>query len=225
MYDGKVKLTKRQIKEDKFATFVISSKQQVTDNWQFVVIAIVVVILIGVAAAYYVDSQKEAAFQNSSAYARAMMEYRNGNLQVALASLTQLIGNTSDDGLLEKSFYALGNINYETRNYPEAIRYWDIYISRFQDNPLYRSAALAGLASVYENQAQFSEAASHFGDAVAAFEDGPLEGDYLVSAMRNLLMAGEVEQARTQLGIIKEKYDKTELYKRAARLFSEKSLP
>ncbi|MBU8934088.1 MAG: tetratricopeptide repeat protein [candidate division Zixibacteria bacterium] len=225
MYDGKVKLTKRQIKEDKFTTFVLSSRQHVSDNWQFLVIGIVVVILIGVAGAYYLDSQKEAALRESDSYARAMMEYRSGNLQVALASLTQAIETISDKGLLEKSIYALGNINFETRNYPEAIRYWEMYIAQFHDNPLNRSAAMAGLASVYENQAQFAEAATNFVEAAAAFEDGPLEGDYLAGAVRNYLLVGDIEQARAQLGVIEEKYESTELYKRVARNFAEKSQP
>ncbi|RKX29184.1 MAG: hypothetical protein DRP47_02380 [Candidatus Zixiibacteriota bacterium] len=223
MYDGKVRLTKRQIKEDKFATFVLSSRQQVMENWQFLVIGIVVIALIFVAVTYYFNSQEEAAARDADSYARAIMEYRSGNRQVALASLTQLIESTTDKSLLDKSIFALGNINFEIRNYTEALRYWEMYISRFKDNPLYLSAAYGGMAAVYENQAQFGDAATNYTEAVAAFPDGPLEGDYLFGAVRNYLLAGNVDQSKAQLDIIKEKYEKTDLYKRAARYFSENS--
>ncbi|MEA2031311.1 MAG: hypothetical protein U9N55_06935 [candidate division Zixibacteria bacterium] len=223
MYDGKVRLTKRQMKEDKFTTFMLSSKHQFLENWQFYVIGVIVVALLIVAGVYYINSQKEAAVRDSKAYANAMMENRNGNRQVAIAGLTELIESTSDKELLEKSTYALGNINFEIRNYSEALRYWKMYVKQFQNNSLNLSAAFGGMGAVHENQAQFDEAASDYVAAVEAFPDGPIEGDYLYSAERNYLLAGNVEKAQAQLDIIKEKYEDTDLYKRAARFFGENS--
>jgi len=222
MYN-KVKLTKRQIKEDKFTAFVLRSKDQFMDNWQFFVIGVVLVVLIIVGGIYYINSKKSQEIQSAERYARAVADYRSGNKQVALASLNQILDNNADKIVVEEATYMLGNINYEQRNYPEAIRFWEMYVSKYHDDSLTRAASLAGIAACHENQGEYKKAAAKYLEAIDAFPDGPLEGDYREAVIRNFLADGDIKQARAQLDTLKEKAGNTDLYNRVARYFSEYS--
>jgi len=220
---GKTKLTKRQIKEDKFTVFMLSAKNQFLDYWQYLVIGLVVVILAIVGAVYYFNSLQSQEKEAATRFARAFMDYRGGNNQVAIMGLSQIVEEYGDNDVAEQATFLLGNINYEIRNYSEAIRYYEQYLSKYHDNKLNRSAALAGIAASLENQGQYREAAEKFVAAYNEYIDGPLIGDYQISAMRNYLEVGEIERARVHLEVIKEKFDGTELVNRAIRMFSEKS--
>jgi len=220
---GKTKLTKRQMKEDKFTVFMLNAKNQVLDNWQYLVVGLVVVILAVTGTVYYFNSRQAQKQEAASRFARALMDYRAGNNQVAIMGLNQVVEEYGGDEVAEQAILLLGNINYETRNYPEAIRHFEMYLSKYRKSPFNRTAALAGIASSLENQGQYREAAEKFVAAYNEYPNGPMIGDYQMSAMRNFLEGGEVDQAKTYLELITNEFDDTDLADRAVRLFSEKS--
>lgn len=219
---GKVKLTKRQIKEDKFATFMLTAKDRFETNWQYFVIGAVAVILAVVAVVYYFNSSTTAKEEAGRKYAEALAGAGAGNSQVAILTLTQIVDQDADAVITRQATFMLGRLNLDSRNYPEATRFFDQFTSKYRDDKLMYAAALAGLGACAENQGQFAEAAVKYDQAAQAYPGGPSEGDFLASAMRSYLMAGDTEKARAQLNIIKEKFKASELAQRAERLFAEK---
>lgn len=219
----KTRLTKRQIKEDKFTIFMLTAKDQFLQYWQFLVIGLVVVILLVTGTVYYFNSRRAGAQEAMTKFARALMDYRSGNNQLAILSFSQILEEYSSETVVEQATFLLGKINYETRNYPEAIRYYETYLSKYRDNKLNRSAAQAGIASCLENQGQYYEAAEKFAAAHDEYPNGPLIGDYHFSAMRNYLEVGEVDRAKAHLDSIKDEFAGSDLVNRAIRLFSEKA--
>jgi TolA-binding protein len=220
---GKTKLTKRQIKEDRFTVFMLNARRQVRDYWQYIIIGAAAVVLLVLGAVYYFNAQESDQIAAAQRFAQALQEYGQGNAQVAIMSLNQLLEEQSSGKLAEQATFLLGNINLESRNYQEASRYFEMYLEQYTENKFHRAASLGGLATSLENQGQFAEAAAKFLEGVAADSTGPLVGDFRLSAMRNYLAVGEIEEARAQLTIIQTEFKDTELANRAARLFSEKS--
>jgi TolA-binding protein len=221
MYN-KVKLTKRQIKEDKFTTFMLTTKEYVQQNWQFFAIGLVVLVLIITGFSYYVSSQSNRTQEAAVRFARALLDYRNGNAQVAILSFSQILDNYGSDDVAEQSTFLLGKLNFESRNYPEAIRYFNLYLSRFKDNNMNRAASLAGIAASNENQGQYAVAAQKYAEAFDEYPDGPLSGDYQYSTMRCFLEAGDLVKAKEHFDRIKELYPGTNLVNRATRMYAEK---
>ncbi|MFZ5979354.1 MAG: tetratricopeptide repeat protein, partial [Candidatus Zixiibacteriota bacterium] len=129
---NKVKLSKRQIKEDKFTAFMLESKQQFLEHWQTYVISIVGVILVVAAVAYYFNSRQAKEEESAYKFARALLDYRNGNSQIALMSLNQIITDYSGSNVAGKTTFLLGKINYESKNYPEAIRYYEQFVRDYR---------------------------------------------------------------------------------------------
>ncbi|MDH4156561.1 MAG: tetratricopeptide repeat protein [candidate division Zixibacteria bacterium] len=222
MYN-KVKLTKRQIKEDKFTTFMLSSKQQVLENWQYIVMGVIVVVLVVVAVVYYLDSRATRTLESGLNYNRAVQEYRNGQNQVAIASLSQILEKYSGESVEGQATFMLGKVNYELRNYVEAIRYYEMYLAKFKDRPFVRCAALAGVGAAYENQASFLQAADAFARAYEEDPESPLAGDYLAAVVRNYLQLGDIDKAKVHLDLLEKDFGDTDVARRAVRLFSEKT--
>ena len=222
MYN-KVKLTKRQIKEDKFTTFMLTYKQHVQENWQYIVIGLIVIVLAVVGVVYYFNSQSAKAVESKEQFSRALQEYRSGNNQVAIMSFSQILENYGGESVAEHSTFLCGKINLEMRNYPEAVRYFEMYLAKYKDNPLNRAAVLAGLGSCNEYEGKYQEAAGKFVEAYHEYPDGPLSGDYLSSAVRNYLSIKDIENARAYLDIIEEDFRNTEVANRTIRLFAEKN--
>lgn len=218
---GKVKLTKREIKEDKFATFMLSAKDRMEDSWQFFAIGAAAVVLAIAAVIFFVSQQRSGTSESAQKFAQAQMEYRSGNTQVAVMSLNSIVdeygGQTAQDAL-----FLLGRINFETRNFPEAIRYWEQYINKYKEDKLNLAGAIGGIAASYENQGQYPEAAAKFMEAIDAYPEGPAVGDFRMGAMRSYLAAGRLAEAREQLTKIEADFANTELAQRAARLYAEK---
>ncbi|MCH7948782.1 MAG: tetratricopeptide repeat protein, partial [candidate division Zixibacteria bacterium] len=108
---GKVKLTKRQIKEDKFTEFMLNSKQQVEENWQYLAIAVIVVILGVVGSVYYLDSVEETSRQAAANLSKGNLEYRNGSSQVALLTFNDIVNNYGGTKSAEQATFMLGKVN------------------------------------------------------------------------------------------------------------------
>jgi TolA-binding protein len=220
---GKTKLTKRQIKEDKFTVFMLSARNRVLEYWQYLVIGLVAVVLIIAGVVYYFSSAGSKRQEAVDRFARALQDYRSGSGQVAIMGFNQVVEEYGSQPVAEEALFLLGKINYESRNYPEAMRYFEMYVSKYKENKLNRAAAVAGIASCLESQGQFAQAAEKFVAAYEEYPEGPLTGDYQVAAMRNFLEVGDTASARARLELIKEQFEGTGLERRAVRLFNEKS--
>lgn len=219
---SKVKLTKRQVKEDKFTTFMLTARERFEENWQFYAIGLVVLLLAVSAVAYYFNNMAAREAEAGDKFARAFLDHQNGDEQIAILGFTQIIEEYGTSAPAGNATYLLGEINLNSRNYGDSKAYFEQYLQNFTDNPLYRGAAHAGIAAVLENQGNYAEAAAAFDRASLEYPDGPLDGDYVFGAMRNFLQTGEVESAQAHLDILKEKYPNTIHTRRAIRLFAEK---
>jgi TolA-binding protein len=220
---GKVRITKRQIKEDKFTTFMLEAKEKLLANWQFYVIGIVIFVLILATVAYYLDSREVKSQEAGEKFARAMLDYRNGNNEIALAGLNDIVDNYGFDPVAEDATFLLGKINLEIRNYTEAILFYEKYLNSYDADLLRRAASLAGIGTCHENQTAFTEAALKYSEAYEAYPDGPLARDYALAALRTYLEAGDAANAKAQLDEIQEKYANSEVAKRATMLYNEKT--
>ncbi len=219
----KVKLSKRQIKEDRFTSFMLSSKQQLEENWQYIAIGAVVVVLAVVGIVYYMNSEKDKAQLAATQLSQATMQYRQGNGQVAILTLADILTKYSGTGHAEQATFMLGKINLETRNYEESKLYFEMFLEKYENNPLNRAAAMAGLGVVLENQGKYAEAAEMFANAASEYPESALLPELHFGAMRNYLLAGQKDKAKEHFDIINEKFQGTDMTNNAARLFFEKS--
>lgn len=225
---SKVKLTKRQVKEDRFTTFMLTSKDklqsELESKWQYYVVGFVLIVVLIWAVAWQLERQAASDIEAGEALSRAIATYQSGDEQVAILELTQILQDYGNSDEAATAVFLLGNANLSVRNYGEAIRYYQMYLDDFGGNKLDRAAALAGIAAAQEDQGQYAEAAASFVLAAEAFPGGPLEPDYELGALRNYLTGGNTDLAEARLTVLVENYDGTDWANRANRLFAEKRI-
>lgn len=220
----KVKLTKRQIKEDKFTTFMLTAKNELQDKWEYYAIGLVALILIvggiSYAFSYYESKDAEAA----TSFAEAVREYHSGNKQPAIIAFNQVIDDYSGSPEAGRATCLLGNLYLSDRNYVEAEKNYQLYLKDYGDDPFQRATAQAGLAVAAENQGKYADAAELFGKAIAEEQDGPMESDYRLGAIRNYILLNQLDQANEQLGIMEDKFPNQDQTRQAIRLVAENSV-
>lgn len=223
---SKIKLTKRQVKEDKFTTFMLTSKDkfqsELENKWQYYVIGIVVAFVAVWAVVWYFNRESTRSSDAAEAFSKAMMSYQSGDNQVAILELNQIMENYGGTNFAASAAFLLGNLNLSTRSYDEAIRYYRMYLNGYSGTALNRAAAEAGIATAEEDQAKFADAAAGFVRAAEAYPEGPLRPDYELGAIRNYLAGGSIDQAEARLAILKDKYASSDWTNRAIRMIAEK---
>jgi outer membrane protein assembly factor BamD (BamD/ComL family) len=219
---GKVKLSKREIKEDKFATFILTAKDQFMESWQYVVIGAVVVILAIAGTIFWMSNRDKQQSEAGVKLSKAISDYRSNNVQVALLSLGQIVENYSGDAV-EQATYLLGKINLETKNFTDARKYFDQYLAKYSDDKLRHAAAIAGLAGCFEGEGKSAEAAAKYVDAVTAYPGGPQDEEFQLAALRNYLDAGDLTKAKARLDELKKAYKGDGKVDRAEIMYAEKS--
>lgn len=217
---GKVKLSKRVIKEDKFTSFVLTAKDQLMESWQYVVIGAVVVVLVIAGIVFYVSNRATSQEEAGIKLSKALTDYHSNNTQVALLSLGQIVADYSGEPADEATFM-LGKINLETMNFTEARKYFDQYLARSTGDKLKRSAAIAGLAGCLEGEAKYSEAAVKYLEATAEYPGGPQDEEFQLAAFRNYLMGNEIEKAKVRLDELKKAFKGSGKVYRAEMMLAE----
>jgi predicted negative regulator of RcsB-dependent stress response len=219
---SKVKLSKREIKEDKFTTFVLTAKDQFAESWQYIVIGAVVVVLVVAGTIYFFSNRSSQQIEGAEKLSKALADYHSNNTQVALLSFGQIASDYSGSAADEATFM-LGKVNLETQNYAEARKQFENYLGRSTGDKLKRAAALAGLAGCLEGEAKYAEAAAKYLDAAKEFPGGPQDEEFQISAMRAFLDAGDTEKAKVQLAELKKQFKGSGKVYRAEMMLAEKT--
>ncbi|SYZ73666.1 hypothetical protein TRIP_C30103 [Candidatus Zixiibacteriota bacterium] len=213
----KVKLKKQQIKEDKFTTFMLQSREWLTDNWQVFAIGLAVVVVLIAAGFYYFKMQSDKAQQAGDRLAKAIAELRQQNFQVAILDLKDLADNYSGS-VKARAQFDLANAYYDNKSYDDAITQYQKYIDEVHSDPLTTASAMAGVAACLENKQQFLAAGDKFAETVKAFPDSPAEPEYLVGAVRNYVAAGDSQKADSLVTVINSKFPGSDFQLAATRL-------
>jgi TolA-binding protein len=182
------------------------------------------VILVVVAIVYFFDYQSSQTNDAAIKFATANSEYRQGNTQVAILSFQQIIDEYASDDAASRATFMLGKLNLESRNFAEAIRYFDQYLANYPNDLFVRAAALAGLGTAYENQADFANAALKYTAAADEYPDGPMADDYRLGAIRAMLAGGQNDAAEAQLSILQKDFAQSDVTKQATLLAAERGL-
>jgi outer membrane protein assembly factor BamD (BamD/ComL family) len=213
----KVKLSKQQIKEDKFTTNMLLARDWLTSNWQIVAIAAAVVILIVAGIAYFIKMQSDKEMESGNRLAKAVAEARRQNYQVAILEL-KAISEEYDGEIGGTALLNLANAYYDNKNYDEAISSYQRFINDFHLDNLTTASAIAGIGYALEGKQEFLAAGDKFAEAVERYPDLPSVGDYCVGAIRNFVQGHDRAKAEKILNILKEKFPGTDYLRVASRL-------
>jgi len=205
------------MKEDKFTTFMLQTRDWIQENWQIIAIAVAAVIVIAVGAAYYSSLRSGQADEAADRFAEAIGKYRQQNYQVAILDFNSIAEDYSGPVAASAVFYA-ANSYFESKNYDEAIINYQKYIDRYHIDEITTSSAIAGIAACYEVKQEFQKAAEKYLEAVGLYPGQAGEPDYLLGAVRNYVNAGMAAEAQQTLDKLDKDYAGTNQQRVATQL-------
>lgn len=217
---AKVKISKQEMKQDKFTTLMLQLREYLGERWQAVSLGAAIVIVVIIAIVYYNNMQATKGIEGAARLTNAIAEARQQNFDRAIAELTS-IADEFGGRVGGQAMFSLANTQYESRNYDDAMENYQRYLNKYHDNAQYTSSATAGIAACLENKQDFHAAGEKYREAIKSLPDSPAEPDYYLSAIRCYVMDGDAANTEILLTEMKEKYANTD-YARNATILSMK---
>jgi TolA-binding protein len=216
----KVKITRQQIKEDKFTNYMLLTRDWFLDNWQIVAILAAVVALIIAGTVYFFRMKSSKELDAATRLTKAVAEIRRQNFQVAILELKTISDEFGGD-IGGMALFNLGNAYYDSKNYDEAINSFKKYIDEYKLDKLTTASAYAGIAVSLECKGDFPAAGDKFVEAIRYYPDSPSAPDYYLGAVRTYVQAGDRTKADQMFKELEEKFPGLEYSRTAARLIAQ----
>jgi len=197
MLKPKKKITKQELKEDKFVKFSLLAKTYVDENYQTIMrSALAIGVLIILFVFYYYNAQETDREANSQ-LGIAAIEYANGNLKKASERLVRLIEEYDGTDATDQGMFILANIYFQQKKYADAQTYYDKFIGNYTGSSILLASGYAGLAACEEVNANFSEAADLYEQAAELAPEFPESDNYYYLSALCYKRAGDFDNARS----------------------------
>jgi outer membrane protein assembly factor BamD (BamD/ComL family) len=219
-----VKITKREIKEDKFTTFVFQAKDYVTERWAYFVGAAAVIVIIIVGISFIRSQNASRTSEAADIYNRALGEYRAANYQLAVVDFKTIMDDYGSTSFGPQATFNLGNAYFAAKNYTEAQSAFENYLEKYKDDKYFVTSAMAGIAASLAGAGDFKQAADKYREAAEKYPDFKLAGEYYLHALENYVKADEMESAKVILAKLTNDYRDTQYFMMGARLAAEHGL-
>jgi tetratricopeptide (TPR) repeat protein len=197
MLKPKRRITKQELKEDKFVKFTLQAKTYVDENYQKIMrtalgIGAIIIILV-----FYYYNSHETSKEANSQLGIAEIEYANGNMLKASERLVKLIEEYDGTGAADKGMFLLANIYYQQKRYKDAQVYFDKFVSAYSGSNILLASGYAGLAACAEVNENLSEAAELYEQAADLAPQFPESDNYYYLAALCYKRAGNLDKARS----------------------------
>jgi TolA-binding protein len=211
------KISKQELKQDKFVTYTLKAKEYAENNTRLIMwggIFIVVVILV---LSYLAHSKSQANLNANDLLTRATMSYEQGNIQQGEQLLQQLVDDYAGVTAAGQGCFYLAKIYWQQNDFANAKIYFRKYLDDYKSDDLLTSAAYAGYGDCLLEEGNVQEAALNYEKAAQTDTESPQAPSFYYSAASAFLSAKDYQNARKVASIIVEKYDQSE-YKTKAEI-------
>ena len=182
MLKPKKKITKKELKEDKFVKFTLQAKTFLDENYKqafYMVAGIFAIVLLIIIYVYVHNANVEEA---QAQLGIAQVEYSNLNYDKAIARLEGLIESYSSTNEAEQGMFLLANIFYQREKYEESKNYFEQFVDSYSGSDILLASGVAGLAACYEKENMYLEAAETYSKAASTAPDFVEADNYLYLA-------------------------------------------
>lgn len=215
------RITKKEIKEDKFVTYTLKLNEWIREHLNQVLIMAGGVVLVAVIIFFVFSSKAKKERNAAELLGKAGIELQTGDLGAATGDLQKVInqyGNTESSG---KATFLLASAYFYARDYNQAQSFFEKYLDKFKNDPLTRAAAQAGIADCYMQKGNSPLAGETYIQAVSLYPEGLLAPEYLLKAADAYLKAGQKDKAREIFNRITKDYPNSQQVNQAKMQLSE----
>ena len=220
MLKAQKRLTKRELKEDKFVTFYFQAQDYFYRNTKLIAglaVALVVVIVAVYALSHMSASNQEAAQLELT---RAKVAFNQQDYSRAIEMLLLVVSEYGGTASGKESRFYLANAYFENKDYANAERYYQEFLGSHGDDIL-ESSALAGIAACLEEKQDYAGAAASYERAASEYAKVFLTPLHLLNSARCYVLAGDSEKAKSILNRIINEYENSAVKTDAEILLAE----
>ena len=217
------RISKKQIKEDKLVNTALKTSEYVQNNPKPFIIGGSVIAVIFIVFILFKWSADSKSMDAASLLIRANLSIDMGESNNAIMDLQTIINDYSGTESAGLACLNLATLYFSNENYEEALRYYNIMISQYDDNPLMTANAASGAAVCYTFNGDFSEAARLFKLAADVHPDDIWAPDFLMKAAENYRNADDKEAAIQAYNEIIDNYPRATILNDAKKALAEVS--
>lgn len=217
MLKPKKKITKRELKQDKFVIFTLKAKDYIEENARKLLRIGIGILIFIILVFFYIRSKHNANIQANSLLGEAQLALQLGDSDRALKTLKQLVEDYDGVTAAGQGCFLLAKLYWEQDDTTNAKIYFKKYIDDYGDDDLLFSAALAGYADCLLKEGNIKKAAEHYEKAARVNRELPLTPSYLFSAASAYLEIQDYQKARKLAEDIIQNFENSE-YKTQAEV-------
>jgi len=212
MLKPRKKISKKEIKEDKFVEVALNARAYLEENYQRVSIIVISIFAVILIVMYWNYRENVKAEQSSALLGKAQLEYQNLNYSKAKEFIITLMEEYPGTEAAEQGIFLYANLLYQEKNYEEAKHYYKEFIDSYSGSNILIASGMAGYAACLEKENNYEEAAEYYLRAQNKAENFVEASDYLYLAGLNFKSAGNYEKAQEAFETIIEEYEDSERY-------------
>lgn len=200
------KITKKELKEDKFVETAMNVQAYINDNLKQVTAVVTIVLAVFALIMVYNYVHGQTVSKSATLLGEAQLEYQNLNYTKARNLLNRLIEDYSGTDAAAQGQFLLGNLNYQQEKYDEAAAEYLAFADAYSGSDILVSSAYAGYAACMEKLGKYDQAISYYIKAQGEAPDFVEAANYLYLAALNCLNVNDLQKARELFTQIREDY-------------------
>ncbi|MFZ1948006.1 MAG: tetratricopeptide repeat protein [bacterium] len=191
------RLTRKEIKEDKVAEFLVQAVEYARLHSRRILGVVIVLGIIALVAMFAVRQRAAAEVEAQAMLARATLELKQGNFTGALQGYASIRERFRGTWSYSDATFFSADAHFGTARYDSAMVFFEQYLNERKRRPGFTVSAELGVAQCLEELGRYADAAERYLKVEREHSDDPLAPDALFGAARCYQLAGDLKQAET----------------------------
>jgi len=214
------RISKRELKQDKFVTYTLRTKEYIENNARMIMWGAVLILAVIVISSFLMRSKRQAEVEANDLLGQVSIAFAQGNVQQGEQLTKQLIENFKGVDAAGRGCFMLAKYYWQQSDFINAKSYFSQYLDEYADDPLLSSAAYAGYADCLLDEGSIQEAAQNYELAARVDKNSPQAASFLYSAAKAFMEINDLSRAEKLANEIMKNYEKSEYKGKAEILLS-----
>lgn len=191
-----VRITKRQMKEDKLVTTTFKVTEYVQRHSRSFIIVLAGMVAVALIIVFLISSRSARSREAARLLGRAYLTMTMGNPELSVGDLKTVVEKYGKSSSAPLATYYLGDLHFRNGRYQQALEYFQLYLDRYHHNRFLTVASLVGVADSYMELGRYTSAGDYYLRAFQADTSGLEATKHLLRSGQAYLLAGEKEKAK-----------------------------
>jgi TolA-binding protein len=221
MQHPRKKITRKELKQDKFILATLKAKDFLEKNSKIVFRSIILLVAIIVVVIFLVRSKRSANVNAASMLSRAQFMLGGPQQETVADSLKIIIDRYDGTVAAGKATFLLAKIYWEDNDFENAKVYFKKYIDDYTNETVVSQSALAGYADCLIKEENYEEGAEYYERAAEVDPKYPETPEFLFSAATAYKEAGKIDKAEKLVERLLADYNNPQIKNKAEVLLED----